>query len=248
MRYGQISGRGIRVAANIGRGFERALLPRSCAFCGVDAGPRRAPVCDDCAVDLPWIETACPRCAMPIASPPGSGDNCGACQSCPPPFDVAVAPLAYAFPIDAAIKAMKFDRRLHYLPAFAYLLGPAIQSLPGYIDGLLPVPLHWRRHAYRGFNQSDELARLVGKALGLPVFGNVRRRRATPYQSGLSAAQRRRNLRAAFTVRGELQTQYPLIIDDVITTSETCCRMAQVLLEAGAKKVSVLALARASTD
>ena len=36
-----------------------------------------------------------------------------------------------------------------------------------------------------------------------------------------------------------------LLIDDVITTGETCVQLARVLLEHGAQKVSVLALARA---
>ena len=51
------------------------------------------------------------------------------------------------------------------------------------------------RHGIRGFNQAAEICALLQKSTGLPVIRNVRRRRATPYQSGLTASERRRNLR-----------------------------------------------------
>ena len=73
----------------------------------------------------------------------------------------------------------------------------------------------------------------------------IRRVRATPFQSGLDAADRRRNLRNAFLARGTVTAKHVLIVDDVITTGETCTRLAEVVLAAGAKKVSALAVARA---
>jgi predicted amidophosphoribosyltransferase len=117
---------------------------------------------------------------------------------------LVVAQLEYAFPIDAAIKAMKFKRKLHYVPAFAQLLMHGFAELPDDIDALVPMPLHWRRHATRGFNQATEIARPIGTKTGLPLFTNVRRRRSTPFQSGLSAAQRKRNLESAFAIKGKV--------------------------------------------
>ena len=147
--------------------------------------------------------------------------------------------------MDAAIKAMKFRRRLFYVPAFARILLQAMENMPGQFDALLPVPLHWRRQAYRGFNQAGELAIALSRKTGLPILNNVFRRRATPYQSGLAAADRQRNLRAAFTVRGTITARHVLIVDDVITTGETCRQLALLVLEEGAEKVSVIAIARA---
>jgi ComF family protein len=151
----------------------------------------------------------------------------------------------YEFPVDAAIKAMKFRRRLYYVPAFGDLLVQAIRKVPNDIDALLPVPLHWRRQAIRGFNQASELANVVRRKTGLPVLRNVVRHRATPYQSGLAAVHRQRNLRAAFVVRGAIPARHVLIVDDVVTTGETCRQLAVTLKDAGAHRVSVLALARA---
>ena len=82
---------------------------------------------------------------------------------------------------------------------------------------------------------------------GLPMLHNVRRTRATPFQSGLDAAARSRNLRQAFTSHGCIRAQHVLIVDDVITTGATCRELAKVVLAAGAKKVSVLAVARTET-
>jgi ComF family protein len=195
------------------------LWPNLCAFCGQ---PDAQPVCAPCQADLPWLD---PVFALD-------------------PFETAVAPLAYAFPVNAAIKRLKFRRKLFYVPAFAWLLRGSLDRLPDGIDALLPMPLHWRRQAMRGFNQAAEIARGIQSATGLPAIANVIRCRHTPYQSGLTAAQRRRNLREAFRVRGTISNQHVLIVDDVITTGATCRQTAQALFDAGVSAVSVLAIAR----
>jgi len=229
----------------IGRNIEGAVLPRACVFCGIRCGKDQGPVCNACHVDLPWIDNACSRCASPVAAKLPSGVHCAACQLNCPPFEFAIAPLEYAFPVDAAIKAMKFRRKLFYVPAFAYLLAESLRRVPTDVDALLPVPLHWRRQAVRGFNQAAEVCRPIRRNTGLPIISNVTRARATPYQSGLTSARRQRNLSAAFVVRGDVRARHVLIVDDVITTGETCRHLASVLLDAGVEKVSVLAIARA---
>ena len=181
-------------------------------------------VCIGCARDLPAIVSP---------SVPGS------------PLAAEVTPFAFEFPIDAAIKALKFRRRLFYAPALAQLLCDASAELPRDIDAVLPVPLHWRRKWFRGFNQALEIATPVARHLGVPVLRNVHRRRATPAQSGLSAARRASNLRAAFHVRGQLPYRHVVIVDDVISTGATISELARVLIRAGVDRVSALAVARA---
>ena len=162
-------------------------------------------VCCGCLDDLPWRATLLeqPR----------------------PPFTSLAAPFDYAFPVDAALKALKFRRRLDYVPAFANLL-------------------HWRRHARRGFNQALVLCRELASQSGWPLLGHVRRVRATRYQSGLLAQARQHNLRGAFIAHGRIDARHVLLVDDVITTGATCEALAATTLAAGAKKVSVLAVAR----
>ncbi len=153
--------------------------------------------------------------------------------------------LRYSFPVDVAIKALKFDRKLFYVPAFAEILSRALCCLPDDIDALLPVPLHWRRKARRGFNQASELAKPIARQRGIAVERGVIRRKATPFQSGLAAQQRTQNLRHAFVATRDCRYKHVLIVDDVITTGATVETLAKTILAAGAHKVSVLAVARA---
>lgn len=233
------------LATWLARSLEGAVLPNVCVFCGARCRLRDAPICTPCYADLPWIVKACPRCAKPVVADLPADTSCAGCQQDPPPFTAAVAALRYSFPIDAAIKAMKFRRKLCYVPAFVHMLMESVEKLPAGIDALLPVPLHWRRQALRGFNQASELCGPLRRQTGLEQINNVVRRRPTPYQSGLAAKLRRGNLRRAFSVQGKIRARHVLIVDDVITTGETCRELALVLHDAGVEKVSVLAIARA---
>ncbi len=113
-------------------------------------------------------------------------------------------------------------------------------------DVLLPVPLHRRRLAARGFNQAGEIARTLGKSLDVPVaHGMLRRVRATPAQRGLDRKARRANLKNAFAARRHLTGLHIGIVDDVITTASTTDAVARTAARAGAVRVSVYALARA---
>lgn len=216
-------------------------LPPFCAFCSTACASGQC--CDACAALLPRNHTACSRCANPL--PALSATLCGLCQTSPPPFQSAMAPLLYEFPVDAAIKALKFRRQLYYLPVFANLLAAAVEQAFPDVDGLVPVPLHHWRHALRGFNQAHELCKIISLYTKIPISGGVRRARATKTQSGLSAVARRQNLRGAFALSGRFGLRYPLVIDDVMTTGETCGELAKTLLGAGAEKVSILTIARA---
>ena len=222
MRWSPLTSRVLALATWASNRFTDAIMPVSCVFCGAPQ-QQKVTTCEGCHGDLPWTS--------PVHDLP--------------PLEVAIAPLEYAFPIDAAIKAMKFRRKLFYAPAFAELLLTCFDRLPNDVDALLPMPLHWLRHATRGFNQAAEIAGPLRRATGLPMVANVVRHRSTPFQSGLAASQRKRNLRSAFRVKSTISYRHVLIVDDVITTGESCRQLANVVLKAGAKKVSALAVARA---
>jgi len=224
--------------------FDR-LTARDCVFCGSRCLDGEGSICAGCNGELPKNRPACPACAAPLAVPLPQGLRCGSCQLEPLPFTAAVAPLRYEYPVDAAIRRMKFNARLHYVTAFRGLMREAYDELAEKPDAVLPVPLHWRRQALRGFNQAEELARPLCRDAGLPLLRGVRRIRATPYQSGLDSAARQRNLHNAFVIRGKLAARHVLIVDDVITTGSTAAQLAVCLLESGVENVGVLALARA---
>ena len=225
MRTAGLYASGLELFARLGRCIESIAAPNSCAFCGADLALDEAPVCDGCHRDMPWI-----RARFHLE-----------------PFELAAAPLEYAFPVDAAIKRLKFNRKLFYAPAFGHLLRAALADMPDDIDAMLPMPLHWRRQAARGFNQALEISRGIRRVMALPLVDGVRRCRHTPYQSGLTAPQRKRNIRQAFRIERPLAFRHVLLVDDVITTGESCRELARVVIDAGVEKVSVLAIARVTT-
>jgi ComF family protein len=99
----------------------------------------------------------------------------------------------------------------------------------------------------REFNQAERLARLLGRATGIPVRTDVLRRvHPTPSQTRLSRTERAANVRTAFAaVRGcEVEGGRVVLVDDVLTTGATASACAEVLLASGAREVTVWTVAR----
>lgn len=222
--------------------IQSLLYPGACLLCGSPIAGETG-FCDDCRCELPYNRSCCPSCALPMRD--SGGLPCGRCSRHPPPFSRSQVPLLYQPPLNRLIGDFKFRRKLHLaVPLSRLLLDhlPGGQPLP---DAILPVPLHPRRLRERGFNQALELARILAGELGLALdWRSCRRVRATPPQSGLDRQMRRRNLRAAFQADATVSGRYIAILDDVITTGATVTAVSLALLQAGAARVDVWALAR----
>jgi len=217
------------------------LLPQHCLLCGVPSG-RDEPLCTPCKTDLPRLQLACEQCALPL---PELG-LCGACQRHPPAFQRCVCPLLYREPVTTLITALKFRRRLETAALLAGLIAARVQrngdTLP---ELLIPVPLHPQRLRERGYNQALLLARPLSHRLNLPLENTACRRiRHQPTQLGLSRAQRKRNLRSAFTVTGLAAVKHVAIVDDVLTTGSTANALASALTAAGVPRVDLWIAAR----
>lgn len=222
------------------------LFPPICILChrpGVDG----LDLCPDCRRGLPSPAAACMRCAEPL---PGTASAlvCGRCQRRPPAFDSARALFLYRAPVDRLILDLKHHRRLAQARLLGQLLAAAATGWPT-CDRLVPVPLHPHRQWRRGFNQSLEIARFVGRGLGVPIdTRRCRRVRRTAAQAELSAAARRGNLHQAFRVEGDWDGQRVAIVDDVMTTGATADALAGALKAQGAGEVQVWVCARAGRD
>lgn len=115
-------------------------------------------------------------------------------------------------------------------------------------DVVVPVPLHPRRLAERGYNQSALLARAVAEQLDVPFAPRaLERRRETAQQARLGRADRLANMAEAFDVRDALavQSRNVLLVDDVLTTGATLLACRQALIAAGVANVTSVCLARA---
>jgi ComF family protein len=215
------------------------VLPEQCGLCGQASD--RTGYCGDCVSGLDRHARQCRICGAPF-----SGDEiCGRCQIEPPPITETIAPFKYAAPISDTIHALKYRRRLACGRDLGYLLASEVEKRISEVpEVLVPVPLHWKRQFWRGFNQSVEIARPVSRWLGIPIdLRLVRRKVHTAPQVGLMPLQRGRNVQGAFQPIGTGPSSVA-IIDDVMTSGSTTAEVARCLAEMGVRQIYVWTLAR----
>ena len=212
----------------------RVLFGGSCFLCRGGADDL---ICAECDADLPRLDfPLCPRCAL--ASPGGA--LCGRCLSSAPAYDATRAALAYDFPADALVHALKFRSELALAPLLASLLRGKL-DVDG-VDHVVPVPLSARRLRERGYNQSVEIARHLRKdRLDVGLCERVRDVRP---QIELPYDERQSNVRGAFRCTRALVGARIAVVDDVMTTGATLNEMARTLKAAGAVHVVNWVVAR----
>jgi ComF family protein len=221
------------------------LWTRNCLLCQART-PAGKDLCAACEQSLPRAHGACPRCGAPGVAV-GTDAICGVCQRHPPAYDATRAVFRYATPVDRLIQHLKYHGRLELSRVLGRYLAQHLRALDEPLpDMILPVPLHVSRLRHRGYNQSLEIARFVGRELGIPLDRQgARRIRATAPQMELPRDQRRKNVRGAFEVNGVFSGQRVAIVDDVMTSGHTANALAECLRHSGAKEVRVWVVARA---
>ena len=200
------------------------IFPPRCCLCGFAGASLDLDLCGVCHADLPWDSTA----------------------------DDAVVALRYEHPVDELIRQLKYRGVIAHARVLGVLLAEVARQRAAPLPRLLvPVPLHARRWRERGFNQAGSIARYAACMLGIPVARNaVHRLRDTPSQTALDVAERHRNVRGAFAVRGDRQLSrlrmagHVALVDDVMTTGSTLFELRAVLLAAGVSRVDRWAVAR----
>lgn len=230
--------------------IQRAIYPSRCVLCEAPAAGE-LDLCANCRADLPHNSHACMRCATPLPDNANT-DTCPDCLRRAPLFDGAVAALRYTSPADWLVLRLKFNARLSHARLLGQLMADRLawhlQHTPADMrpDAIVPVPLHPRRHAERGFNQAGEIAAPLGRQLGLPVLKNaVKRQRDTSHQADLPAARRGANVRGAFVASAPTAGKNIAIVDDVMTTGHTATALTRTLKQAGAAHVMIWTATRA---
>jgi ComF family protein len=148
----------------------------------------------------------------------------------------------YRFPVDGLIQSCKYGGRLSTIRALSEMLR---RCKPPQADLIVPMPLSPQRLRERGFNQALELARAVAPSIAAPVDAAlcVKIRETSP-QTRLPWQERRKNIRGAFVVLGNVTDRHVLVIDDVLTTGATLNELARGLKRAGAASVTGWVVAR----
>lgn len=158
-------------------------------------------------------------------------------------LDSLYAPFVYSSSASTLVGRLKFHRQRWLGQVLGQLLQPWIAS--SHYDLCVPVPLHRRRLAKRGFNQALEIAQAMMPATrAMRLHSSLRRVRDTPAQSQLSAEARRGNLNGCFVVTDAVNQCRVLLVDDVVTTGSTLNAIATLLRNHGASYVGGIAFAR----
>ena len=171
---------------------------------------------------------------------------CGRCLAHQPAFDRTFAPYLYQGAVRHLISQLKFGAHHPNARLLGLLLAEYIQQYAEKPDLIMPVPLHQSRYRQRGFNQAIEIAAVIAKTLNIPLdLTTCRRHRDTPHQTQLSAKQRRKNLKQAFSLSKSINARHVAIVDDVMTTGTTVHELAKLLKKSGVSKVDIWVCARA---
>jgi ComF family protein len=226
------------------------IFPDECRLCAQPLNRvSRVPVCPACLAKPSALsaEYFCVQCRSPFLTrfPLDEEGRCGLCRRGVRGFDAAYSFGFYEDALRELIHLFKYGRVQTLASPLGRLLARAL-PLEQTFDVIVPMPLHWRKRWRRGFNQSELLAREIGRRTQLPVKKALRRVRHTNAQAGLTNAKRRENVSGAFRARkfSVLDGQRVLLVDDVMTTGATAASGARALKLAGAKHVTLLTLAR----
>jgi len=217
------------------RALSDALFPSLCYGCGVLLSTRCRILCPTCTTALQVLDAADPLylLARERLSADGLVDDL-----------VSLFRFEKGHELQILLHELKYRGSASIGRWLGEQVGNAVRGLmpPDRFDASIPVPLHVAKKRERGFNQSEQIARGMGRALGLRVRPDVVRRvRHTPTQTALDSDERKANMEGAFAVPPrrlqDIGERGFLLVDDVITTGATLCACAAALRCAGARLI-----------
>jgi competence protein ComFC len=234
-------------------GLQDLLFPGECAGCATVLRGGGL-LCGRCEAEARHVDCArCAQCARPgpVKAAETAVTRCGECRRNRPRYRCAVAPLRAGGVVREVLHQFKYERRRYLLPLLEGWIveaagDPRMRDPP--VEVWVPVPLHWGRRLWRGYNQAGLLAEAVARRWGGRCGAELRRVRATGTQTRLERGERLVNVQGAMRLsrgaRERLRGREVAVVDDVLTTGATveeCCR---VLQQAGVRGIRILALAR----
>ncbi len=108
-------------------------------------------------------------------------------------------------------------------------------------DLIVPIPLHWTRYAWRGYNQAQVIANHIAKKSGKPVVNVLYRKRYTPFLSKVPLLDRGLLMKEIFAIHNgeQIRGKKILLVDDLMTTGVTLKSAARELYKK--KPASIIA-------
>ena len=220
--------------------FSYLFFPKRCACCDEIIYPFET-LCKSCKPEncrIPYPK--CPKCSQ-------EKDRCD-CKDGNFKFDNLLSAFYYKDEISRSVRLFKFNAHTDNGKFLASNMAELLMTDYYYreIDMIASVAMTRRRKNFRGFSQTDYLAKIISKKTGIPFNKNVLiKTRETMPQVGLKAKDRKENLRGAFKTnqKYDLKGKTVLLVDDIKTTGATLNECTKMLKKAGAKKVVCLTAA-----
>ncbi len=141
---------------------------------------------------------------------------------------------------------LKYENKPQIGVELGKLLGERLCGMD--FDALLPVPLHPKKLAKRGYNQSEKLCQGMAEVMNVPVRQDVLfRTKNTKTQAQLSEAQRKENTKEAFVAHPQVGLQKVVLVDDVVTTGSTLLACIKALKTTQIQQIWIAVVADAAT-
>lgn len=223
--------------------FLRILFPQSCPVCkNYSKDHKTAPICRDCWQTIsPYRGAICQRCGRPLSS--DVSIICSECIKDKPSFKQVRSFGIYEGTLKVAINLFKYHGIKRLSKPLAKMM--CQMSIPP-VDVIIPVPLFKKRLRHREFNQSALLARYLADYTGARLVMNcLIKVKDTIPQVGLSAKERKKNVKNAFRVLDDkpIKGRDVILVDDVFTTGATIRECSKILKKAGAGDIYGITLA-----
>ncbi len=198
-------------------------------------------ICQPCQEQLIPSPTRCLFCDLPL---PAAG-VCINCRSKHSPIDRFQSAFLYREPLPSLINLWKFQNRPDLTHLIASLATNSLRTLLLNSDVVVPMPTHWRRQMWRGFDHIWLLSNaLCGQLQCSPPVPALKQSQWRPQQSKISRSLRQSNGHI-FVARKSLSNQAIVLVDDIATTGNTARAAAQALKDAGARSVALVTITSA---
>lgn len=216
------------------------IYPARCPLCHDIIRPRGRLLCSKCKKDIKILkEPRCKKCSKAIDTL--DEEYCFDCMHTQHYFTEGFAAFPYHRKMQQSMMYFKFHGRKEYGNFYAEVLGhTAVDVLKRWQpDVLMPVPLYKRKQKERGYNQAEVIGRVLSQRFSIPIRTDlIERVRYTKAQKELSNKERRKNLKNAFRVIGEVKEYNSvLMVDDIYTTGSTVDAIAKELKKGGVNHV-----------
>lgn len=225
------------------------VYPNQCVLCDTRV-EQQGGLCGDCWKSTPFLTgLVCHSCGVSLPGAESDHVYCDECLAMPRPWSAGRAALEYKDAGRRIVLALKHADRLDLVPACAAWMARAAQAILPEDAVLVPVPAHWTRLLTRRYNQSAELCRALARQTGLDAEPDaLLRTKRTAVQDGMTVEERFENLRDAICLNPKahdvIAGRKICLVDDVMTSGATLSTATEAMLDAGAKEVCVLVLAR----